>query len=325
MRVLIRADGGKNIGMGHVMRMLVLADKLNEFAEVLLVCRNNEEFRTGADHIEACGYKVLRVDETRLLDELSGIGGDCLITDSYNVDERYFNDTKAIFNTTGYMDDLNKCYINTDFIINQNIYAEDLKYKVDSGTRLFMGTRYALLREEFRNLPRRNISFKIQDVLVTLGGADSQNMSEGLALKLSKSFPEIRFHIVVGQSFTHIARLEKLEFENVFLSYNPKMSELMLKCDIAISACGGTIYELCACGTPIIGVVTADNQTMAASKMCCIGALKYARSLDEVAWHLKSLNYEERVKSSEIGKGLVDGLGSTRVAQEIREIVFNKV
>lgn len=325
MKILIRAEGGYRIGMGHVMRMLVLADKLRTFAEVVFLCRDNGEFRSGVYHIEACGYKVLRIDGTRLLDELSGIGGDCLITDSYDVDKNYFDSTKAIFDMTGYMDDLNKQFINADFIINQNIYADDLEYKADKGTRLFLGTRYALLRKEFQNLSRRNIRNKIQDVLVTMGGADPQNLTEILALKLGEAFPEMKFHVVVGPVFTHKVSLKKIESGNIILHNNPKMSELMKKCDTAISACGSTVYELCACGTPIIGVVTADNQIMAARKMSSIGALKYAEGLDEAIQHLKNLNFETRVRMSKTGQGLVDGHGSIRLSGQIRKIAGGKV
>jgi len=148
MKILIRAEGGCSIGMGHVMRMLVLAGKLREFAEVVFVCRENEEFKTGVGYIEACGYSVLKVNGEEIIGGLAGVGGDCLITDSYDVDESYFNSSKAVFGITGYVDDLNKVRINADFIINQNIYAQDLGYEKCEGTMLLLGTQYALLRDE---------------------------------------------------------------------------------------------------------------------------------------------------------------------------------
>lgn len=322
MKVIIRADGGDIIGMGHVMRMLVLADKLWSFAEVVFACRDGEEYRTGAGHIEACGYKVHRINGEGLADELAAIGGDCLITDSYAVDEDYFDSTKEVFRFTGYMDDVNRHYINADFIINQNIYAGDLTYRTNRDTKIFAGTRYVLLREEFAGLPRRVIRENIKDVMLTVGGADPGNISETLAQKLSKAFPAINFHIVIGPSFTNRSNLEKLAGGNIFLHDNPRMSELMLKCDAAISACGSTIYELCACGTPTIGLVTADNQIMASRKLNFTGVIKLAGDLDEVARRLDSLTYEARAAMSQRGQSLVDGQGSTRLAEGIRGIIY---
>lgn len=325
MRILIRAEGGNRIGMGHVMRMLVLAGKLREFAEVFFVCRDNEEFRAGAEHIEACGYQVLRIDGEKLAGELEGIGGDCLITDSYDVDESYFDSMKGIFRVTGYMDDLYKHRINTDFIINQNIYANDLGYKAGKSTTLFLGTRYVLLRDEFRSIPERTIGNKIENVLITFGGADPGNLTEGIAIKLGKAFPDMHFHIVVGPSFIHKESLRKIDGGNIILHHNPKMSELMLKCDIAIAACGSTVYELCACGTPIIGIAAADNQIMVAQKMSSIRALSHAEGADEVIRHLVSMDYETRERMSKKGRKLVDGYGSDRLAEEIRKIIIGKV
>lgn len=50
------------------------------------------------------------------------------------------------------------------------------------------------------------------------------------------------------------------EYKNIYPYENANMSELMKKCDIAISACGSTIYELCAMNVPSIGIIVADNQ-----------------------------------------------------------------
>ena len=321
MKIIIRADGGYSIGMGHVMRMLVLADKLRDFAEVTFACRKSEEFYAGVNHIEVRGYPVLKIDESKLMEELAETGGDCLITDSYAVDESYFDRTRSSFGITGYMDDLNRHRINTDFIINQNIYAEDLLYRAGEATKLYLGTKYTLLREEFKDLPRRQIGKKIENVLITLGGADAEDLSGTIALELSMAFPEILFHIIVGPSFTNKDSLMKLAGENIILHNNPNMSELMLKCDAAISACGSTVYELCACGTPIIGIVAADNQMMAANKMKSVGALKYAVKITDIIQYLKSMDFGVRRRMSAIGQGLADGFGSARLAEEIRRFI----
>ena len=324
MKVLIRADGGCNIGMGHIMRMLVLADKLKAFSEVVFVCRKNGEFETGVRFIEAYGYPVFTVNGEAIIDELAGIGGDCLITDSYDVDESYFRRTGDIFGKTGYMDDLNKVRISTDFIINQNIYARDLGYEKYEGTVLLLGTQYALLRDEFRGLPARKMKRNVKSVLVTLGGSDPQNLTEKLALKLGRAFPRITFHIIAGPSFIHVDSLEAAAGENIVIHREPKMSALMMQCDAAVSACGSTVYELCVCGTPIIGVITADNQVMTARSMDNIGAMKYAAGAGEIVRHLESLDYETRARMSETARKLVDGNGSIRVSEQIRKIICKK-
>ncbi|MGI6585241.1 MAG: UDP-2,4-diacetamido-2,4,6-trideoxy-beta-L-altropyranose hydrolase [Lutisporaceae bacterium] len=324
MKILIRADGGYNIGMGHVMRMLVLADRLKDFSEVVFVCRKNGEFETGVSLIEAYGYPVFTVNGEAIIDQLAGIGGDCLITDSYDADESYFKCTRDIFSITGYMDDLNKVRINADFIINQNIYAQDLGYEKYEGTLLLLGTQYALLRDEFRGLPARKTRRDVESVLVTLGGSDPQNLTEKIALKLGRAFPGITFHVTVGPSFINGDSLEAVEGENILIHREPKMSALMMQCDAAVSACGSTVYELCACGTPVIGIAAANNQIMTARKMSSIGALIQAEGTDDVIDCLRSLDYGVRVRMSETARKLVDGNGSIRASEQIRKIICKK-
>lgn len=322
MKILIRAEGGRRIGMGHIMRMLVLADAMREFAEVAFVCRDDEEFRAGVKHIESCGYTVHRINGKTAVEELAKLGGSYLITDSYEVDEEYFDGTRNVFAVTGCMDDLNKHRINADFVINQNIYAGELEYRVNPGTRLLLGTQYALLRKEFQRLPKRKTRKKIRNVIITLGGSDPMNLTGVMALKLGMAFPGVDFHIAAGLSFPNIDSLKKIAGGNIHLHINPRMSELMLKCDAAVSACGSTVYELCACGTPAVGIVAADNQKLVAGRMDSIGVLKHAEAPDDIIEHLKSLDYITRSGMSEIGQSLVDGCGSSRLAGEIREIIF---
>lgn len=48
----------------------------------------------------------------------------------------------------------------------------------------------------------------------------------------------------------------------------------MEKCDVAISACGSTLYELAVCGVPTIGIIIADNQIGICEKLNNMGVIK---------------------------------------------------
>lgn len=109
-------------------------------------------YKPGIDKIKSEGFTVLTINEDKFIKELCKVKADCLITDSYDVNEEYFNLTKDMFKVTGYIDDTNLYYFNVDFIINQNIGAEELSYKVNKDTKLFLGTNYTMLREEFRKI-----------------------------------------------------------------------------------------------------------------------------------------------------------------------------
>lgn len=325
MRILIRADGGINIGMGHIMRTSVLADYLSEFAEVIYLCKNGDEFLVGRDYIRKKGFKVIEVNRNRIIDEISNIQGDCLITDSYDVNESYFDEIKKGFAVTGYIDDLNKHRYNVDFIINQNSYAEDFVYKTNKDTKFFLGSKYALLRKEFLNLPKKSIRKNVQDIMITLGGSDNNNLTKAIIDNISNVFTDVNLHVVIGPSFIYKQALRAMESNKIILYNNPRMSDIMQKCDIAIAACGSTLYELAASGIPTIGVVVVDNQKRAAKKMEDLGIILYAKSIQNVADNIEKLDYQKRMYMAKLGQNLVDGLGGIRIAKEIQTMLLQQI
>lgn len=270
MNFAIRCDGGSLIGMGHVMRCLVLAKELSKSSKVLFICKEGDgySFQPGIDKIKDEGFKVVIVNEKKLLEGMKIIKKNnhinCLITDSYDVDEDYFNKISDIFEYTVYIDDINICKLNVDCIINQNINAKDLNYNINPnrGTKLLLGTEYCMLREEFRNKYHKKINKKVKNMFITVGGTDKDHISLKL-LNVVKEF-NIPIHLAIGNAFEE-KLVEELEcirekYEHINLYKNANMSELMKKCDIAISTTGSTIYELAAMNLPTIGIVVAENQ-----------------------------------------------------------------
>ncbi|ENK0837447.1 UDP-2,4-diacetamido-2,4,6-trideoxy-beta-L-altropyranose hydrolase [Clostridium botulinum] len=273
MKIAIRAEGGFQIGMGHIMRTLALAKELANANEVIYICKVDmslsSRYKPGIDKIKSEGFTVLTINEDKFIKELYKIKADCLITDSYDVNEEYFNLTKDMFKVTGYIDDMNLYYFNVDFIINQNIGAEELSYKVNKDTKLFLGTNYTMLREEFRKNHKKHIRKEVQDVMITVGGADHNEITNTICNYVKDL--ELKFHIVIGASFEEesikkLAKLKNLK-DNINLYFNANMIEIMNKCDIAISACGSTLYELAVCQVPTLGLIIADNQEKIAYKM----------------------------------------------------------
>jgi UDP-2,4-diacetamido-2,4,6-trideoxy-beta-L-altropyranose hydrolase len=297
MRIFIRADGGGVIGLGHIMRMLVLAKELRKTNKVIFICKSsssenslkkvdvnnysnfdfkNDKFKAGIEKVIENGFEVLIIRDEHTINDIIELQKDynaeLIITDSYDVGEEYFNKLKAFFKICGYMDDVNKCKMNVDFIINQNINAEEIDYKsnINKYTKLFLGTKYCLLREEFReNYNKKIIKEKAEDVLLTLGGMDRDYNTVKILNEIANC--NVTIHVVIGGAFDgklikELYGLSK-DFCNVKVYENANMSALMKKCDIAISACGSTLYELCAMNVPTIGIIIADNQELVAKKM----------------------------------------------------------
>lgn len=342
MKIFIRSDGGKDIGLGHVMRMLVLADELRKSSEVIFICTDtpNNKFEAGIRKINESNFKVVKIRELNYVDEIINIqkkyNMDLLITDSYNVDEEYFIKLKQYFKVTGYVDDVNKCKMDVDFIINQNINAFDLNYDktVNDNTKLFLGTKYSMLREEFRkSFKNKFINKEVKNILLTLGGMDNNYNT----LKILDKIADCRkaIHVVIGSAFSQelvkkINNMKKIH-KNIYTYENANMSKLMLKCDIAISACGSTLYELCAMRIPAIGIILADNQKYVAEKMKSLGLLFECFIIENInninlSSILEVLIENNTIRDNIIKKqrNLVDLYGVENLVNAINEILKEK-
>ncbi len=268
----IRVDTNREIATGHVMRCLSIAFGMktrgidcvfitaDEYAKQIVssngfevVCLNSQwnEFDNELENLIKLlqEYKIAK-----------------LIIDSYYVTEQYLGrlayKTKVI-----YIDDMNFFRYPVSMVINYNVYYDIFRYpEIYSGTKtqLLLGCDYAPLREEFKSI-QPLFRGNVKKVLITSGGTDQFNVAGKLLSKVvrDKLFEGIKFHVVVGRMNTHLDFLKKLSDRSnrIELHQNVKaMSELMRYCDIAITAGGSTMYELCACGVPSICFSFADNQ-----------------------------------------------------------------
>lgn len=330
MRVLIRADGGKNIGMGHIMRTLTLAKELKKYFNVEYLCRDGSKYSDGVHKVQISGFKANIIKENNLLEELEKLKGDILITDSYDVDENYFLKTKEMFNKTIYIDDMGLySFENLDMVINQNINAEDLNYDLTSKTKFLLGCKYTILRDEFINLKPKLIKRKIRDIMITCGGSDPFLLTLKMLYYIKDQ--QYNFHVAIGPAFNedYINKLRNYEtYSNIFLYYNADMKAVMEKCDVCISAAGTTLYELCAVGIPSLSIIVAENQNKVADKF---NLLKIIKSLglhndlnkEKILSEISVLNkdYSMRKEISEKSSRLVDGKGTSRIVEKILDMV----
>ena len=339
-KIAIRADGGKDIGMGHIMRTLVLAKELSKENEVIYICRKSRsdkfKYHSGITKIKESNFQFFEIGEENFIEDIKSIQKelnlDMLITDSYDVNEKYFDRLSNCFEFQGYIDDINICRLNVDFIINQNINAKNYNYDTypNTNTKLFLGAKYILLRSEFKANNDQKFRGKVKNIFVTVGGMDKDRNTIKIVDLLKKYNSNI--HIIVGGAFDNdlISALKVLSNEDnkIILHFNCSMSKIMKMCDIAISSCGSTLYELCATGLPTVGVVIAKNQEQIAKKMNEEGAIINSGWALYNNIEILQENIERIMNSSKIRnkitnkqKDIVDGLGAYRLGEEINNLI----
>ena len=142
-----------------------------------------------------------------------------------------------------------------------------------------------------------------------------------------------QLHVVVGRLNEDKDKLYKLADELPFLQLHENVSDmasLMASCDLAVSAAGTTLYELCAAGVPSMSFCLADNQLTAAKTfeeagiIPCAGDIRYScdealdRIMDFVTY--MSENFQKRKAAHETMRRLVDGKGAVRIAEALIEM-----
>mgnify|MGYP004459473051 FL=1 len=283
-----------------------------------------------------------------------------ILVDSYYVTEKYLVALKKRI-TTIYMDDIYAFSYPVDMLINYNIYGEEMGYEKDAAfadTKLLLGTEYVPLREEFAAgagyaQSRKELSAETENVtpaedrlhqmaeqgrtadggiLITTGGSDSFNLAGQLLMEAMKydALKEKEYHAVSGSLNPHIGELQALaeKHENIHIHCNvTNMAELMAESEVALSAGGSTLYELCAMGVPVIAFSFAENQERLVQTFVKRGIAQYGgnyrkdgnKMIQNTIAGLEMLLEDENLRAEYRKKArtLVDGKGADRIAEAI--------
>jgi UDP-2,4-diacetamido-2,4,6-trideoxy-beta-L-altropyranose hydrolase len=198
-----------------------------------------------------------------------GSACDWLIVDHYGIDAEWHRAIRPLVKRIMVIDDLANRNYQCDMLLDQNLYPDpEGRYAslVEPGTRLLLGPRYALLREEFVEAGRnqRLRDGKVKRILVFFGGCDPSNETAKAlsALKLLGS-DRFRVDVVVGTANPHRESIQQIcsNLPNVFFHCQVNnMAELMTAADLAIGGGGTTTWERCCLGLPTLTVIVADNQ-----------------------------------------------------------------
>ncbi len=342
--MVIRADGGPQIGSGHIMRCLALAQAWQrQGGRVTLIGRCGSEAllqRLRAAYVEVVPIATPHPDPgdlELLLQTLANCSAAWVVTDGYHLNGSYQKAIRSQGHPLLVIDDnAHLRAYHADVVLNQNLSADNLKYKLDKDTIPLLGTRYALLRQEFFQWRSRPclISPIARRVLVTLGGGDPDNVTLRVIEALKQmDIPGLQARIVVGHANPFRSELDQALFGTrgnlKLLSHAPDMPALMDWADVAVAAGGSTCWELAFMGLPNILLVLADNQRKIAAELAQRGASK------DLGWHSSvstetlrqtltdlMLSEESRRSMHLALKPLVDGEGADRVVTQLQSRQF---
>ena len=329
-KIYIRADMNEIIATGHIMRCLSIADAAREMGKETEFITADEK---PVDILQKRGYEpvILHTDWQRMEDELEVLIPliqakeiSKLLVDSYQVTKEYLAKLEE-YTEVFYLDDLDAFeYPVSNVICYANYYSKLSYNNYGRNIRFYLGTSYMPIRKVYQDCQPKDINKNIENIMILSGGSDNYHMTENIA-DLFKENEKIQADIICGAFYPDFQGLKDkfAEYQNLHFYQNvSNLDEFMGKADLAISAGGTTLYELCAKGTPTISYSFADNQLKNVQQFQEDELIDYAGDVrfDRVYENIYRLfeKYQDsdlRKKRSMKMQQVIDGRGATRIAE----------
>ncbi|SET51748.1 UDP-2,4-diacetamido-2,4,6-trideoxy-beta-L-altropyranose hydrolase [Hymenobacter actinosclerus] len=274
MRLLLRADGNARIGLGHVMRLLALAEILRpDFPEQLFLIRKPDAVLT--EQLTAAGLAVQALPARPLPEEAAYLAAhvlrpdDVLVLDGYDFRYDYQNTVRGAVHRLVYLDDLHAYPLAADLVLNPAGGLTPADYELrQPGARLLSGPAYAPLRAAFKSEPATDAAAEPNPttVFVCLGGADPTHQTHRVATELLALPGVQQVHVVVGGAYQGWEALHAWAADQLGLTLHrqlgaEQLAALMRQCGAAVCSASTVSYEYCAAGGGLLLLLpTAANQ-----------------------------------------------------------------
>jgi len=326
--VLFRADASLEIGTGHVMRCLALAEALGRHGVTSrFICRDHAGHL--AQRIRRAGYRVdllplvagqplqasdiagdepahaawlgtdWQTDASQTVAMMTEERPDWLVIDHYALDRRWEQALRPFCGRIMAIDDLADRAHDVDLLLDQNLgrKAGDYAGLLPRTAAVLAGAGHALLRPEFsasrETSLKRRLDAGLQRLLVSLGGVDKDNVTGQVLAALAQCDlpPGCRISVVMGEQAPWLDAVRRQVAAMPAADLQVGVSDvaaLMADCDLAIGAAGTSAWERCCMGLPTLLVVLAENQVPGARALAAAGAALLLGEGDELLPSLKA-------------------------------------
>jgi len=315
--LLILTEGDHRRGLGHLGRCLGYAAHWRQ---------DGRPVRWIVDG-DAAARTVLRTETVQWRawqDQIRTIGaeGQVVIVDSYDATPQALTPLAASAALVVCLDDLERDDYPPGLVVHGSPGALD---RSGRAARWLIGPRWQPMPPAFWAVPdRAPASARIDRALVLTGGTDLRGLGADVAGLIRRTLPDCRVDLVLGAGAMPAAAAP----EGVILHRNlapDALRDLMLACDVAVSAAGQTLFQLARCGAPAVMIGVADNQARHLREWPRTGAMTSAGDWDAPDLHDRIVTRLEALASPDLraamsrcGQAAVDGQGVARLAQEVR-------
>ncbi|PIQ89651.1 MAG: hypothetical protein COV72_02215 [Candidatus Omnitrophica bacterium CG11_big_fil_rev_8_21_14_0_20_42_13] len=347
-KILIRVDGHKRIGMGHIYRMLTLANYLRKkncftFVFVARGCAASLVLiKKSGFPVEALPFGISRGSEIDNLADILRCHRPSMVISDVLRSDRDENFMGALGYNKGvilvsFNDDTKRRLVDADIIFSSDLSQRADLYGNTQGAKYYLGFDYLILNEAYMriNKRRRKINKCVKRVVVCMGGADQHNLTAKILRAIDKSSLNFKCEVIVNSNFFDKTLAQQLSDSLAHaVSFNFDVDSLaasFARADLAITSGGLVHLERMCAGVPGIAINQHCRQADLSARIMRQGAtldlgLHNRVSLGKIFYSFNDLSqdYPLRVKMAVKGKELVDGEGLLRIAKIINHALGGK-
>ena len=337
--VVFGCDIGPDIGIGHLMRCVALAEELRSRGARIVFAAGVEAVPLAAEQLRRRGFERVAgfKDATDATTRLAELDASIVVLDSYRLPETMY----AVIRSAGYpvvaVVDYDLACRSADLYVDQNLGAERTNPAIATDSRRLAGASYVMLRDEIVNArpdePRSWPSAGPANVFGFFGGTDPAGVAAMIARALIAADVSFAATIVAASSDqrAEIANLQTRTGQRVeAIPPTDQLADHVTRADVVVSAAGTSTWELLCLGAATGLVCVADNQRQAYELTQEAGVAVGVATADELVdrsedatERLRTLLTDPRQREQLRTRGmrLVDGLGRRRVADAVVELM----
>ena len=343
IKVVVRVDGSKWIGMGHLTRMFDLSSELirQKNVSVTYLVKNSKaarRFFEGRDvspvYLPARQPKVNEVSIVVSL--LESLGPSVLIVDDLNfvIDRKRLSqsaelhDLKVII----FSDSTTKKLIDADLVVNVNPNQKQDFYSSEVSTRYCVGLDYFIAPREYQ-LDQQDVMERktVKNVAICMGGSDSRSVTLKVLRALARADGNFKLTVVVGSTFYKIEDFEEFKSnmnERLTVLFDSKnLYKTFKEADIVVTSGGNVHIERLILGVPGLVICQSHREleiTKIVERQNAVLNLGLHNETTEdsilIAFSSLCRDFSRRLKLSMNSKQNYDGLGASKLAKIILDL-----
>jgi UDP-2,4-diacetamido-2,4,6-trideoxy-beta-L-altropyranose hydrolase len=339
-RIIFRADGNSEMGLGHLVRTMALMEMLKESFHCVLWLRDpGEKVRLALDL--SIAHKLMPVFDS-VAEEIESmqrelLRSDILVLDGYHFDSNYQLALKPFVHKLVSIDDLAETYFYADLVINHGSREIVKRYRTEPYSKILAGVQYLLLRKPFIEaaLKLRPEVTSIDSLFICMGGADPYNVTNKV-LRVALQLPFLqRIVVVVGGAYSFRQELDdqlKSLDNGKIVSLEKgvsaaRMVTLIEQSHLAIAPASSIALEIASVKSGLLTAMVADNQqaihNMIIENGCAVSAGDFntisENALRDAILQMNNLPLlNGMIKKQAV---FIDGLSGSRLLKEFKTLV----